>query len=63
MPNLARVQQDIENDRLWKARDRLYGLFSAYPTSQEVLQLLGESLKKDGNRQSGPFGATALLWF
>lgn len=49
MPNLARVQQEIANGRLWKARDRLLGLFSAYPTSQEVLQLLGEVFYKMGD--------------
>lgn len=49
MPNLDRVQQEIANDRLWKARDRLLGLFATFPTSQEVLELLGEVFYKMGD--------------
>lgn len=48
MPNLQRVQQEITSGRLWKAKDRLLGLFSTYPTSQEILGLLGEVLYKMG---------------
>ena len=49
MPNLDRVQQEIINGRLWKARDRLLGLFVTYPNSQEVLELLGEVFYKMGD--------------
>lgn len=49
MPNLTRVEHDLKNGRLWKARDRLFGLFSSYPASQEVLLLLGEVFYKMGD--------------
>lgn len=49
MPKFDKVNEEINNGRLWKARDRLLGLFSTYPTSQEVLELLGEVFYKMGD--------------
>lgn len=49
MINFALVQKEIEKGRLWKARDRLLGLFSTYPTSTDVLELLGEVFYKMGD--------------
>lgn len=39
---LLRARRDLKAERMWKARDRLHGLFSADPSNQEVLELLGE---------------------
>ncbi|MDQ4144141.1 MAG: hypothetical protein M3198_10440 [Actinomycetota bacterium] len=39
---LLRARVDVDEGRLWKARDRLTGLLSRDPADQEVLQLLGE---------------------
>lgn len=39
---LSRAQADIEAGRLWKARDRLHGVFVSRPGDQSVLELLGE---------------------
>jgi hypothetical protein len=46
MLKLDRVQQEIANDRLWKARERMLGLLSTYRTSQEVFELLGRNFIK-----------------
>ena len=37
-----RVRGDLQAGRLWKARDRVTGLFAAQPTNQDVLALTGE---------------------
>lgn len=39
---MSRARREVEAGRLWKARDRLNGVFSADPSNQEVLELLGE---------------------
>lgn len=49
MPNLQRVHNDMAAGRLWKARDRLLGLVGAYPDSQEILELLGDTYYKMGD--------------
>ena len=49
MADLTRVNQEILNGRLWKARDRLFGLFSSYPTSQEIIELIGDVFYKMGD--------------
>jgi hypothetical protein len=39
---LERARRDVEENRLWKARDRLGGALVSTPTDPEVLDLLGE---------------------
>lgn len=39
---VIRVREDLEAGRLWKARDRVTGLFAARPTDQAVLELSAE---------------------
>ncbi|MCM3711852.1 DUF6584 family protein [Sporosarcina luteola] len=39
---LKRIEKDIENDDLGKARDRLHGLISAYPNELELRKMLGD---------------------
>jgi hypothetical protein len=39
---VERARDDIRNDRLWKARDRLASALKADPANQELLELLGE---------------------
>lgn len=46
---MSRVLADLEAGRLWKARDRLHGLFSTDPVNQEVLELLGETYFRMGD--------------
>jgi hypothetical protein len=46
---MSRVLADLEAGRLWKARDRLQGLFSADPVNQDVLELLGETYFRMGD--------------
>lgn len=56
MPDLTRVKQEILDGRLWKARDRLFGLRLTYPSSQEVIELLGDVLyKMDDFPEAGRF--------
>ena len=42
MPNLSKVQQDIDRGDLEKARDRLHGLISSDPDNLEFRAQLGE---------------------
>ena len=37
----SRIREDIDNGRLWKARDRLQGHLATAPADQVVLDLLG----------------------
>lgn len=39
---MERVRADLDQGRLWKARDRLHGLLQADPSNQEILGELGE---------------------
>jgi hypothetical protein len=37
----GRIREDIDNRRLWKARDRLHGYLVEEPANQDVLDMLG----------------------
>lgn len=39
---LKRIEEDIQNDDLGKARDRLHGLISAFPNEIELRKKLGD---------------------
>ena len=48
--------EELEKGRLWKARDRVTGLFSSDPTNPEVLRLAGEVYFRMGDLpRSGAF--------
>ncbi|MGR6898977.1 DNA helicase [Rummeliibacillus sp. BSL5] len=39
---LKRIEEDIENDDLGKARDRLHGLISTFPNELDLRKMLGD---------------------
>jgi hypothetical protein len=41
-PGVVRAHEELDQGRLWKARDRLHGVLQAAPADQETLVLLGE---------------------
>jgi hypothetical protein len=49
---LERARTDLEENRLWKARDRLQGAVRAKPYDQEILRLLGEICFRMGDLPS-----------
>lgn len=53
---LTRTMEELEKGRLWKARDRVTGLFSRDPTNPDVLRLAGEVYFRMGDLpRSGAF--------
>jgi len=48
-PAIERVRGDLDDGRLWKARDRLHGMLQANPADQEILELLGGVYFKMGD--------------
>lgn len=55
---LDRIRQELADDRLWKARDRVTGLFAARPSDPEVLKLAGEVYFRMGD-----LPRAAAFWF
>lgn len=55
---LRRAKLDIDEGRLWKARDRLGGLLLQRPADQQVLSLLGEVFFRMGD-----YPAAGRFWF
>jgi hypothetical protein len=69
---IERIRADLDAGRLWKARDRVTGLFSADPTAQAVLTVAGEVYYRMGDlpraaafwmltEHSGPEVETAMV--